>query len=98
MYHRCYTQPVPTTKPRVLVTETEELTAALSAAARAWPEESSRARLLARLALLGSQQLDEPSREERLRRRLRALDNPRDSLRGLYPTGYREALRDEWPE
>ncbi|MFX0540006.1 hypothetical protein ACQBAT_10760 [Ornithinimicrobium sp. Y1847] len=89
---------MPTTKPRVLVTETEELSAALAAAQRAWPEETSRARLLSRLAIQGSQQLPERSVEARARRRLQALDNPPHRLRGLFPPGSREELRDEWPE
>lgn len=73
---------MPTTGPRVLVTETDELSAALAAAARVWPDETSRSRLLSRLAIAGSLTLTEKSEQERTRPRRRALVHPRESLRG----------------
>lgn len=88
---------MPTARPRVLVTETDDLTAALAAAEQAWPQETSRARLLTRLALLGSQTLIERSPEAREQRRRTYLEQPRAAYRGMFPQGYREALRDEWP-
>lgn len=81
-----------------MVTETDEITRALEAAQRAWPEETSRARLLARLAMLGSHQLDADNQEAVAARRRRLLHVDRESMRGLFPTGYRTQLRDEWPE
>ncbi|MCK0112387.1 hypothetical protein MWU75_09585 [Ornithinimicrobium sp. F0845] len=89
---------MPTARPRVLVTETDDLAAALQLAARAWPQERSRARLLTRLALLGGQRLAEPSHESRLSRRTAALEQHAGRFAGVFPPGYREALRDEWPE
>lgn len=88
---------MPTSRPRVLVTETDELQAALDLAARAWPEETSRARLMTQLALLGSASLAARDPEERARRRLAFLDQPREAYSGTFPPGYREGLRDEWP-
>ena len=44
------TLPVPTTRPRHYVTETDELAAALDAAALRWPE-LTRSQLLVRLAI-----------------------------------------------
>ncbi|WP_256839893.1 hypothetical protein [Ornithinimicrobium faecis] len=88
---------MPTARPRVLVTETDDLTAALAAAEQAWPQETSRARLLTRLALLGSQSLAERGPEARAQRRRDFLGEPRETYRGMFPQGYRETLRDEWP-
>lgn len=81
-----------------MVTETDEIARALEAAQRAWPEETSRARLLGRLALLGSHQLDVDDQEAVAARRRRRLHADRGSMRGLFPTGYRDQLRHEWPE
>ena len=89
---------MPTARPRVLVTETDELAAALATAERAWPEEKSRARLLTRLALLGSETLADHVPEGRTARRLTVLTESGDRYRGLFPKGYRESLRSEWPE
>ncbi|NLG21750.1 MAG: hypothetical protein GX555_10040 [Actinomycetales bacterium] len=89
---------MPTTRPRVLVTETDDLLAALDLAARTWPEERSRARLLTRLALLGRASLEGQSPESRLTRRTTALRQHAGQFAGMFPPGYREALRDEWPE
>ena len=50
LYARCCTWLMATTRPRVFVTETDELTRALDDAARRWPGES---RCVARAAGLG---------------------------------------------
>lgn len=89
---------MPTTRPRVLVTETEDLARALTEAQRTWPEETSRSRLLARLALLGSQQLERTAPESVAARRRRVLERGDSRFRGLWPAGYRDQLRDEWPD
>lgn len=88
---------MPTNRPRVLVTETDDLAEALTTAEQAWPEETSRARLLTRLALLGGERLAQRSPEARAQRRRALLGQPREGYRGMFPRGYREGLRDEWP-
>lgn len=88
---------MPTTRARVLVTETEEVEAALAAAARVWPDETSRSRLVARLAVLGAAHLPDPDVDTRRDRRLAALDRRAGRFTRLFPAGYREGLRDEWP-
>lgn len=88
---------MPTTRPRHTLTETDELAAALDEAARRWPEDAdSRSRLLLRLIEAGQQALDE-ERKRRRRRRLAAVERTAGALTGVYPSGYLEQLRGEWP-
>ncbi len=89
---------VPTTRPRHTLTETDELSAALDAAARRWPEDAaSRPRLLLRLIEAGQRAIDNERERERTRRRA-AVEHTAGALTGVYPPGYLERLRHEWPE
>jgi uncharacterized protein YfiM (DUF2279 family) len=86
---------MPTTRPRHYVTETDELAAALDAAAARWPG-LSRAQLLVRLALTAAD--DEVRATQELRdHRLAALDRLA-SGDFAYPEGYLAELREDWPE
>lgn len=91
--YRCI---VPTTRPRHLVTETDELAEALDAAAQRWPE-LSRGQLVARLALEGHRAA-EAEQATRREQRLAVLHAHRGALTGVYDAGDRERLRREWPE
>lgn len=87
---------MPTTRPRYLVTETDELAAALDAAAQHWPN-LSRPQLLARLALEGHGVAQQAQRERR-HRRLLAVRQHSGMLTGAYGPDYLRVLREEWPE
>lgn len=91
-----YTRAMPTTRPRYQVTETDEVARALDAAQLRWPSES-RSRLLVRLIVDNGKAVSEVN-EEDAARRLKAVDEYAGAFPGLYPDGYLEALRDEWPE
>jgi len=86
---------MPTTRPRHTLTETDELAAALDAAARRWPEDS-RSRLLLRLVEAGEHAISDERERQRARRRA-AVQRTHGQFRGLYGPGYLERLRDEWP-
>lgn len=86
---------MPTTRPRHFVTETDDLAAALDAAATRWPE-LSRAQLLVKLALEGHRAA-QSAHDERHRRRLAAVREHSGALTGAYPSGYLDRLREEWP-
>lgn len=89
---------MPTARPRHTLTETDELAAAIDEAARRWPEDaSSRSRLLLRLVKAGQLALD-AEREGQRKRRLAAVERTAGGLTGVYPPGYLEQLRREWPE
>lgn len=78
-----------------MVTETDELAAALDSAASRYPR-LSRAQLLARLALEGHR-VAQHALEDRRRRRLEALRAHSGALTGAYGEHYLEGLRQEWP-
>jgi hypothetical protein len=86
---------MPTTRPRHFVTETDDLAAALDAAATRWPG-LSRAQLLVQLALEGHHAAHR-AHDERHRRRLAAVREHSGVLTGAYPADYLDQLRDEWP-
>jgi hypothetical protein len=85
---------VPTDRPRHTVTETDELEHALDVAARRWPQDSGRrTRLLMRVVRDWAR-----SQEDDRERHRAALDRTRGSMTGVFPEGYLDDLRDEWPE
>jgi len=86
---------MPTTRPRHYVTETDDLAAALDAAAIKWPG-LSRAQLLVRLALSAAD-AEAQAQEVLRRRRLAALERL-TSGDFAYPPGYLADLREDWPE
>lgn len=89
---------MPTTKRRYPVTETPEVSEALHAAARRWPEDRDKpARLLRHLIEEGFKSI-EPGAAERHHGRLSALRRVSGSYTGLYEPGYLDDLRAEWPE
>lgn len=92
---RCYTEVMPTTRPRHFVTETDDLAEALDAAATRWPD-LSRAQLLVRLALEGHHAAQR-IRDDRRRRRLATLHRHSGMLAGTYGPEYLRELRDDWP-
>jgi hypothetical protein len=86
---------MPTTRPRHLVTESDELAEALNTAATWWPG-LSRAQLLVRLALHGHHTAAAEDQERR-RRRLEAIRRNSGLLTGAYPADNLQRLREEWP-
>lgn len=88
---------MPTTRPRHLITETDQVARALDDAARRWPaDRGNRARLLRRLleeghrALVGQQQTVVLERRE-------AVARTSGALTGLYGESYLSELREDWP-
>lgn len=92
---RCYTRPMATTRPRHSITETDDVAAALDAAAARWPAES-RADLLRRLVREGHRAIDASAAERQLDR-LAALRRASGSMTGVYRPDELERLRDDWP-
>lgn len=94
---RCYTDFVPTSRPRHTLTETDRLATALDEAARRWPEDAgSRSRLLLRLVEAGQHAISE-ERARASTRRLKAVERTHGQFRGVYGPDYLERLRNEWP-
>ena len=87
---------MPTTRPRLTITETDELAAALDAAAARWPEVQSRRELLLRLVEEGREVIDRDRNEETARRGA-AIRRTSGALTGAYEPGELKRLRDDWP-
>lgn len=85
---------MPTALPRIQVTQTAPVAAALQVAAQRWPD-APRSEQLARLLTTGANALAESQREQHDTRR-QALDAASGRIR--YPDHYLDALRSEWPE
>lgn len=89
---------VPTDRPRHTITETDEVARALDDAAKRWPAHSgTRGKLLLRLVEEGHDAISGESDRE-TRRRADAVRRTSGALSGLYPEGYLERLREDWPE
>jgi hypothetical protein len=87
---------MPTTRPRLTLTETDELARAIDAAAARWPEVRSRRELLLRLVDEGRSSLDR-DRAAALARRRAAIRRTSGALTGHYEPGHLDRLRDDWP-
>ena len=87
---------MPTTRPRHLVTETDPVARALDAATRQWPG-LSRSKLLLALIDEGHQSITARTEAKRAER-LAAIEQTSGSLAGVFPDGYLEELRKDWPE
>ena len=86
---------MPTKRPRHLVTETDELAAALDRASSVWPG-LSRPQLLQQLALQGAAATFD-IQHHRVQVRLDALREHSGVLRGVYGPDYLARLREDWP-
>jgi hypothetical protein len=87
---------MPTTRPRLTITETDDLAAALDAAAARWPEVRSRRELLLRLVKEGREVIDR-DRNEATARRQAAIRRTSGAMTGAYERGDLGRLRDDWP-
>lgn len=87
---------MPTTRPRVVVTETDELAQALDEAARRWPGES-RSALLLRLAIEATRAWH-AEREREAQGRVAAIERWAGAFSDGYDPTLLIELREDWPE
>ena len=87
---------MPTTRPRHVITETDQIALALDDAARRWPDEPDRRKLLLLLSEEGRRVVTGEQQRSAAARRA-ALARTSGALTGLYGEGYLERLREDWP-
>lgn len=89
---------MPTTRPRHLITETDQVSRALTVAAKRWPDESnSRSKLLVRLLEEGRRALDN-ERDHAEHSRRETVARTSGALTGVYAADYLAELREDWPD
>ena len=88
---------MPTTRPRHVITETDNVTRALDDAAKRWPAEgNNRSRLLLRLVEEGHRAVTR-EHEQLVAQRRDAIERVSGSLTGVYGADYLKELRKDWP-
>jgi len=88
---------MPTARARHMITETDEVAAALRDAALRWPGDRDRpAKLLLDLVREGHRAITTDSERVAAERRA-AIERTSGALTGSYPAGYLDELRDDWP-
>jgi hypothetical protein len=89
---------MPTTRPRHVITETEQIIRALDDAARHWPaDRGNRAKLLTRLVEEGHRAVLRQRDHDVAARRI-AIDRTSAALTGAYGDEYLAELREDWSE
>lgn len=88
---------MPTTRPRHVITESDELARALDEAAKRWPEDRGhRSRLLTHLLREGHRAVT-AQHEHTTRSRRETVTATSGILTGVYEPNYLGALREDWP-
>lgn len=88
---------MPTTRPRHVITETEQIARALDDAAKRWPGESdNRTALLRRLVDEGHRAVIEVQAKRQSHHR-DAVARTSGALTGAYGPSYLKELREDWP-
>jgi hypothetical protein len=89
---------MPTARPRHSITETDEISRALEAAAQRWPDDRERpGKLLLDLVREGHRAITDDAERASEDRRAAILGTG-GALTGTYPAGYLEQLRGDWRE
>lgn len=88
---------MPTTKPRHMITETDQISQALIQAAKLWPELAGQRTLLLRKLLEVGIQTVEQGLENDTAQRLATIEKLAGSMDGVWPANWREELAEDWP-
>jgi hypothetical protein len=80
-----------------MITETDEISGALSQAAKIWPELAGQRTLLLRKLLEVGIQTIEMDLEKNTAQRIAAVEKLAGSMDGVWPANWREELVEDWP-
>lgn len=89
---------MPTTRPRYPITETPEISEALAVAARRWPDDRDKPRLLLLHLIAEGADAVRAEKDARIAKRREAIERTAGSATDLFPPGYLEELREDWPK
>lgn len=89
---------MPTNRPRHMITETDQLSDALSKAEAIWPELSGQRTLLLRKVLEIGIEAIETQANYRSEGRLKAVKKLAGSMDGVWPANWRKELAEDWPK
>ena len=88
---------MPTTRPRHMITENDQLSAALIEAAKIWPELADQRTLLVRKVLEVGIETIEGQAKQNTKGRLAKVQKLAGSMDGVWPAGWRKELAEDWP-
>ena len=89
---------MPTVRPRHMITETDEIAAAIDEAAQRWPDiAGERAELLRRL-IVSARADDNLNATKRREARLQAIRENAGGFDGAWDDNQLRELQEEWPE
>jgi hypothetical protein len=80
-----------------MITETDEISGALTQAAKIWPELAGQRTLLLRKLLEVGIQTIEMDLEKNTAQRIAAVEKLAGSMDGVWPANWREELVEDWP-
>ena len=88
---------MPTTRPRHMLTETEQVLSALAVAEQAWPElKGDKPALLKNLIAAGKKAIEDTAQAAR-NKRIAQITAVAGSMPETWPSNWRADLLDEWP-
>ena len=88
---------MPTVRPRHMITESDRLADAIDAAAVLWPSDGDeRAKLLRKIIDAGIDAINSQSTQRR-QSRLKAIVSIAGGLDEVWPEGWLDSARNEWP-
>ena len=88
---------MPTTRPRHMITETDQLSVALIEAAKIWPELADQRTLLLRKVLEVGIETIEGQAKRNAKARLAKVQKLAGSMDGVLPANWRKELAEDWP-
>lgn len=80
-----------------MITETDQLDDALSAAAKIWPELAGQRTLLLKKVLEVGIEIVELQANEKTKGRLATVQKLAGSMDGVWPANWRKELAEDWP-
>ena len=80
-----------------MITETDQLSDALSQAAKLWPELSGQRTLLLRKVLEVGIETIEQEATQKTKSRIAGVDKLAGSMPGVWPANWKQELAEDWP-